>query len=202
MKTNLTILFAVFCMFGITEGAKAQLRIGDYEFSSVNAGSGKGSLTSGFDVTAIFKNSRNVLEVTGNSDRVYIQHFWGILDGVSAAASGGFFKNTPWLGCQLLFMPDSGIKIMEWSGFSSGIAGTNEWRPQWFFHTISASAQLNENVTVCYTAIKFQGYDWDLMPGAAFTLPLKDNFSLSAGVDYSTLHIQPFYRIGIMYKAR
>ncbi|MFH0817394.1 MAG: hypothetical protein V1909_02050 [Candidatus Micrarchaeota archaeon] len=202
MKINIAILLAALCTFGITEKTWAQLRIGDYELSSVNAGSGKGSLTSGFDVTALFKNSRNVLEVTGNSDRVYIQHFWGISGGVSAAASGGFFKNTPWLGCQLLFMPDSAIKIMEWSGFSYGVAGTNEWKPQWFFHTISASAQLNENFAACFTAIKFQGCDWDLMPGAAFTLPLKDKFSLSVGVDYSTLYVQPFYRIGVMYKVR
>jgi hypothetical protein len=206
MKT-LAMFFAVLSvlLLGTTEEAKAQfpIQVGNYEFSRANFGSGKGALTSGLDLTAIFKNGLRTLEITGNSDRAYIQHFWDVADTtLSAAASLGIFKNTPWLGYQLAYAPVKGVSINQWSGFSVATIGAKDWKPQWFFYQAGVTVEPNENISVGCTVIKFQGLDWDILLGAALTVPLNEDFSALFGADHSGLNKEIFYRIAVKYEPK
>ena len=111
-------------------------------------------------------------------------------------ATGGFFKNAPWVGPEVVFAPTSFVTFVSWYGFSWGVPDYPSWKMTTFvqYNAISVHAG---GVSINYAFSKFVNDKLDHIPGIAYGDTLNHAWSYSMSVDYSMNMQQPLFMFGM-----
>ena len=105
---NFVLCFIV--LFLLSSSVFAQ----NFALSEVSTNVGKGAFISGFDITVKLKSPGNLIDVTGNHQRVRASYLWNLPLSFQAGACGGFFKNMPFLGSYITWSPVNFLTLLEW----------------------------------------------------------------------------------------
>lgn len=176
----------------------AYAQFGDLRISKVRVSSGRGALTSGLDIFVSFSGEGRELGITGNAERVYAVYGWDILPALTISASGGFFKNTPWLGPQLKFKVGDHLSLLHWSGISTGEPEHPAPEVNFFF-TFTGSYLSWSDFTASFASQKLMDNEWWYLPGFAYNPPIGDRAHGIVGVDYNTVTEEVYFRLGVKY---
>lgn len=187
----------IFLLFVITLSASAQM-----EVSSTSAFIGKSAVSNGYDIVVGFydKQGDNHLVITGNHQRVFGTYSWNIPSiRTTALITGGFFKNTPWLGPQLVIQPTDFLTLVSWYGIAAGVPEKPQWDIEWMVRYNSLSIHLPLNITVSTAFLKFVYDDTDILPGISIKNDLNHSWEYKVGVDYSMNNKEPMFVFGLSY---
>jgi len=121
-RIYLIILILSFCLTGVG--------FCQYSISSIKAGTGKGFITSGFDVTLSLNKSgvKNTLYFQANNDRIYAYYKFHSTFNVT----GGIYKGAPWIGPYIEYGIGK-ISFVHWWGWLGGDSDKPQFVPQLFF---------------------------------------------------------------------
>lgn len=191
MKKSIICLILVFGIisFGFTQDS--------LKLSRSTANMGKGAFTSGFDVTAIFENSSNLMEITANHERFYAVYFWKLPLKVTAGICAGAFKNMPQTGPYVIVSPTKFSSVFYWRGWGFGEPEKPQAKIQHFFQAAGATMSFG-GLKISYVWFDFMGTKTSL-PGICYTLAINSRFKCFAGIDYKTSDDMPLFRIGLSY---
>ncbi len=189
------IFFATLALFSVL-CAQAEER-DSLKLESVSISIGKGALTSGYDVSINFRSSVNGLQVTGNHSRTYVVYRWYI-PVLTIGASGGFFKNAPWVGPQILFEPCSFLSTMHWLGVVAGAPEKPSWETNVIFNYHGANVHIGP-FSASYAIQKFMFDPWNQVPGVNYKLKVNSSWAISVNVDYDTNNREPLFQIALKH---
>ena len=188
------LIVCLVLLFGLIPFAFTQDNL---KLSRLTASMGKGAFTSGFDVTAIFENSLNLMEITANHERFYAVYFWKLPLKIKAGIFTGAFKNMPQAGPYVIVSPTKFLSVFYWRGWRAGEPEKPRAKIQHFFQTTGAS-MLFGGLKIDYVWIDFLGEKTSL-PGICYTFAINSRFKCFAGVDYKVSEKMPLFRIGLSY---
>jgi len=143
----MVVIFSAILLLGFIGKAFSQITI-----NNLTVTEGKGAMTSGFDVVVSFSSPNGLIYgAQANNERSNLR--FGKTFGnkkvgeFSALATGGAFKNVPWIGPMFLYQY-KWIDLFSWTGI--GMA-TNKnftdpgWKPTYFFNYEEAGLTLGKN---------------------------------------------------------
>lgn len=188
------LIVCLVLLFGFVSFAFAQDNL---KLSRLTANMGKGAFTSGFDVTVIFQNSSNLMEITANHERFYAVYFWKLPLKITAGICGGAFKNMPQAGPYVIVSPTKFLSVFYWYGWGAGEPEKPQAKIQHFFQATGASMSFG-GLKISYVWFDFRGTKTSL-PGICYTLAINSRFKCFAGIDYKTSEEMPLFRIGLSY---
>lgn len=171
----------------------------EFNLSSVTASIGKGALSSGYDISIAFSNGENTFKVTGNHTRVYGTYSWEVFHDARVLATGGFFKNTPWFGPQVIFSPADFVTLTSWYGFSFGTPEHPDWKMTTMVQYNAISIKV-AGITVTYAISKFVYDPIDYIPGVAYSGSINKSWGYNVSVDYTVNGKEPLFMFGLQCK--
>jgi hypothetical protein len=165
----------------------------NFKLSSTSASLGKGSVSSGYDICLNFQNDeQEIFSVVGNHTRVTLAYTWPV-SPFNLAASGGFFKNTPWLGPKVTFNPCSFITTMHWLAVSAGKPEKPEFKARLLFGFNAIYVKVGK-FQLTYSLLNWLVEEPQHIPGIFFGNPIGDNWSYSVGVEYNLRDSEPLFQ--------
>ena len=187
---NLFVIFVFFiCLPVIAQD--------DLELKTVKTFIGKGALSSGYDISIYFANSENGFQITGNHTRVYATYSWQV-SYFTVLATGGFFKNAPWAGPQIIFSPVEFISTVHWYGMSAGTPENPDWKINMLVQYNAVTIKF-KNLSVTYALSKFLNDPVDQLPGVVYTGQLNSSWNYTVGVDYTVNGQEPLFQLGVKH---
>lgn len=172
----------------------------ELEFSEGTTNIGKSAFISGFDITMRFKGGGNLLDITGNDQRVRATYLWDFPLSINAGICGGFFKNMPFAGPYVTFTPFSFLSFLEWIGWSGGKPDNPGTEIDFLFHDTAVFLNI-KSFTLSYVHEKFMEEEVSI-PGVTYKTPINNNFEFSIGVDYKfsvDSKDEPLFHMGVSY---
>ncbi|MFA6365281.1 MAG: hypothetical protein WCW78_02680 [Candidatus Paceibacterota bacterium] len=186
-----TSLMALFCA---TTFAQQQ---DELQLKSIATSIGKGALSSGYDISINFGNESNGLQVTGNHTRVYAAYRWQ-MPYITLGATGGFFKNAPWVGPQIIFTPASFISTVHWYGFAGGAPEHPDWKINKMIHYNAVTLRVS-GIALTYAVSKFMNDNADQLPGVSYTGKVNASWNYTIGTDYTVNGREPLFQLGLKH---
>ena len=187
----------IFLLFVLSLSVVAQM-----ELSSTSAFIGKSAVSNGYDIAVGFYDEEgdNHLTITGNHQRVFGTYSWNIPSiRTKSLITGGFFKNVPWIGPQLVLSPTNFITIVGWCGIAAGVPEKPSWDVKWLLRFSSISIHLPLNITASTALLKFVEQKMDVIPGISVRGDLNHSWNYKIGVDYSMNNKEPMFVFGLSY---
>jgi len=191
MKTIINYLIA---LISLTSLALAQ----DFELKSINTSLGKSSLSSGYDITLIFSDNDNTLQITGNHQRCYAAYSWS-LPYLTVSASGGFYKNSPWLGPKIIFQPSKYFSIMSWYALNGGEPDKPDWKINSMFRYNAISLYPGYGITLGFAICGFMFDKTNYYPGASYKFSINSKWNMSVAIDYDYNGKEPLFQLGTKF---
>ena len=188
----LALLIAV---FGMTSFAQQQ---DELQLKSISTSIGKGALSSGYDISLNFGNESEGFQVTGNHTRVWTAYRWQVLY-FTLGATGGFFKNAPWVGPQVIFSPAPFISTMHWYGFVGGVPEHPDWKVNTMIRYNAVTVRMN-GFAFTYAVSKFLNDKTDQLPGVSYTGKVNSSWNYTVGADYTVNNHEPLFQLGLKHQ--
>lgn len=195
MKIYTTIITITLALFSVVTTFPQESQ--ELELKKIKLDLGKGSLTSGYDISLLFSDESSVLQITGNHTRAY-----GVYSEdhgfIKPAISGGFFKNCPWIGPRVVLSPVSGVSFMFWYAVSAGLPDHPDTR-------LNALIRYNGifvdiwKCTLSGAMNKFANDKVNYYPGIAFSDKLNSSWQYKIAVDYDINNKEPLFQFGLSH---
>ena len=83
---NVIVILVVLSLLSLPVSAQK------FKLSEVASNVGKGAFISGFDITVKLKSPKNLIDVTGNHQRVRASYLWSPHSSLQAGVCGGFSR--------------------------------------------------------------------------------------------------------------
>lgn len=197
--TRFIVMVAVFSaifLLGFIEKAFSQIALNDLTITE-----GKGAMTSGLDAVISLKNSNGLIfGAQANNERSNLRFgkkFETKFGDFSILATGGAFKNVPWIGPMFLYEYKC-IDLFSWTGI--GMA-TNKnftdpgWKPTYFFNYEEVGLTLGKN-RFAYSFILFTTEKINHFVIYRRTLPLNEKSKFFVETTYHFSQEIPMFVIG------
>lgn len=187
-KALFLIIFSSYLLFGQNSFKKAEVSFGDSAF------------TSGLNLATEFNVGKNKeIEVVGNSER-----FFGVLSYVTQKldieASGGVFKELPWVGPRIIYRPHNRLMFLYWGGVSPGRVGDAKKEIKSFFQQGTFYTQVHKNLSLGYTIIKFDIYKTNHLPEIGLSKKITDKVTVKFSATYDINESKPLYMVSLLYQ--
>lgn len=188
MKRIIILIIALF--LSLTASAQG------FKLNAVSANLGKGSVSSGYDIVLKFKNEAGEsFSVIGNHTRMYVAYDWpvGCLDLI---ASGGFNKNTPWIGPKLLVNAGGFLSTMHWLGISAGKPENPEFKARVMvgFNAVYLKVW---NFRFSYSLLNWLDETPQHIPGLFYENKIGEGWEYSVGSEYNLREKEPLFQFGL-----
>lgn len=182
MRKLITVLLAVVLM---ASPCFAQLKPVNFY-----VGSGKGVLSEGlnvnFEASDAYKNGEHKLNAFLDNAQVYGLYQFDQVGPLDLIVSGGYFKNTPWVGPMVDVNITSWLYTSHWVGWSAGPISKPEWQSDFFFGYNSIGADLSAHTSVYYALLHYQWCEPQHIVGTCHKLQLNQKLQAVVGCDYNT----------------
>ena len=191
----MVVIFSAILLLGFIGKAFSQITI-----NNLTVTEGKGAMTSGFDVVVSFSSPNGfIYGAQANNERSNLRFGkkWG---NFSALATGGAFKNVPWVGPMFIYKYKF-IDLFSWSGI--GMA-TNKyftdpgWRPTYFFSYEEAGLTLGKN-RFAYGLLSFATEKINHFAIYRRTIPLSEKNTFFVEGTYHFSKEIPLFVLGYKY---
>ncbi|MCA9487730.1 MAG: hypothetical protein KC516_02095 [Nanoarchaeota archaeon] len=194
---GLFVLIFLFPLLG-----KSQNQIKEWSLSSVTIQTGETPLTKGITITPSFSVGESTLLIDFNAELGEVMYFQNLTGWVSGGPSGGFYKNSPWVGPIWSFnLFDGHLTTLNWFGWSFGNPeeGTTKENPKFLFSYHQANIIFNP-FEVYYVFQHYQELPVEHITGMKFNFNPNKKIVLSGGLGYMFHAEKPLWSMGMSYR--
>lgn len=187
------IIFFIFCIQSIVAQSG--------NFKKVDISYGDSAFTSGLNIALGFDlNNRKEFELVGNSQRFFGVLSYSLTPKLNIEASGGVFKQLPWVGPRLTYKPTKRLFLLYWGGVGTGRVGESSKSPKSFFQQGTSYLKLYKNISAGYTIIKFDVYRTNHLPEIVLSKKITKKATLRFSATYNVDDKKMLYMSAIEYR--
>ena len=170
-----------------------------FELKSLSISTGKSATSSGYDINIGFSNGTNDFNVIGNHQRVYGTFSIPVgIPWLAVSASGGFYKNCPWIGPLVVFKPTTFLSTTHWYGLSAGHPDVPALEVNALIKFNSMTLTLG-NLSASCAILTFDCAETDYIPGLKYTGAINGSWMFFLSTDYSTKNKEPLFMFGLKH---
>jgi hypothetical protein len=172
-------------------------------FDEIKISSGKGALTEGTYIDFSFSSEKSFAVVTISNNDIMVTNFFRLFeDKILVGPSAGYYRNTPWIGPQLVFSPTSFISTFHWVGWTVGEFGQDlsRLKDSKFAFAANQITLKHWRLELNYCLIHYLKNEPMHTSGIRYSQEINEKFKVYTDIGYNFTDEVQLLKLGIIWK--